>query len=118
MPLQLETDPTPLALDTDGNVRVGGTRITIDSVVWLYKQGYGPEAVAEAYPSVSLPDIYSVIAYYLRHKESVDRYLATRQIEAEALRNKVEREFGKGPTRAELLTRWARKYGGDGCSGS
>ena len=117
MPLQIEVDPTPLTLDADGNVRVGNTRITLENVLWLYKQGYGAEAVSQAFPSLSLSDIYSVIAYYLRHKQSVDDYLTEREGAAEQLRSRFEQQFGRGPSKQDLLARWASKYGGSGATG-
>ena len=118
MSLQIETDPTPLSTDAQGTIRVGGTPIALESVLWLYKQGYAAEAIAEAYPSISLADLYSVIAYYLRHKDGVDHYLHAREDEAEHLRADVEQSQGKQITRAELLERWAARSGGQGCSGS
>ena len=117
MPLEIAIDPTPLSLDAHGTVRVGGTRITLETVLWLYKQGFGAEAIVEAFPSLSLPDVHSVIAYYLRHKQSVDDYLRERQDEAEALRQEIEQKQGRGPTKSELLARWAQKYGGANAAG-
>src|SRR5205823_6625356 len=114
MPLQIEIDPTPLNLDALGTVRVAHTRITLESVLWLYKQGYAAEAIVEAFPTLALPDVYSVIAYYLRHQPSVDQYLTERGDEAESLRQKIEQEQGRGPSKGELLARWAKKYGGNG----
>ena len=114
MPLQIEIDPTPLSSDEHGTVRVAGTRITLESVLWLYKQGYAAEAVVEAFPTLSLPDVYSVVAYYLRHQPDVERYLAQRQDQAETLRQNIEQELGRGPTKAELLARWAQTHGGNG----
>jgi uncharacterized protein (DUF433 family) len=112
MSLQIEKDPTPLTLDANGNVRVAGTRITLDNIIWLYKQGYAADAIAEAYPAVPLAAIYDVIAYYLRHTKSVEAYLNDRQAHGEGQREQHEREFGAGPTKAELLARSARRHGG------
>src|SRR5437667_12319919 len=103
MPLQIEIDPTPLGLDADGTVRIARTRVSLENVLWLYKQGYGAEAIIEAFPSLALPDVHSVIAYYLRHRRPVDEYLQEREVEADMLRHQMEQEFGRGPTKTELL---------------
>jgi len=116
--IQIEIEKSPLAVDEAGHIRVSGTRVTLESLLWLYKQGYAPEAVAEAFPSVPLADVYSAIAYYLRHTKSVDEYLHAREAEAEQLRQEMEAKFGKGPTKAELLARWAAEVGAKGCSPS
>ena len=116
--IQIEVEKSPLSVDESGRIRVAGTRVSVDSILWLYKQGYGPEAVAEAFPSVPLADVYSTIAYYLRHKKSLDEYLAKCEAEAEELRAEMEAKFGKGPSKAELLARWAAKVDPKGCSRS
>ena len=51
-----------------------------------------------------LADVYSVIAYYLGHRDEVRAYLKRRAEEAEALRAKIEAEC-PSVTREELLAR-------------
>ena len=71
MSLAIETDPVPLKLDSDGVVRVGGTRVTLETLVTAYQLGATPEEIAQQYPAVSLPDIHAVISFYLRRKATV-----------------------------------------------
>ncbi len=42
------------------------------------------------YPPVSLPDVYTVIAYYLRHRSEVEEYLALRARDHAELRRQIE----------------------------
>ena len=44
-----------------------------------------------------------VIAYYLRHRDEVDAYLAERDARAEEARRRFESVHGAPPTRAQLL---------------
>ncbi len=111
MTLELQIDALPLTVDETGTIRVSGTRITLDIVIGYYKQGMSAEEIAEAYPSVPLADIYAVIAYYLRHREQLDAYLAEGHRKFEEIRKQVQSEQGPQITRAELEARRARKTG-------
>ena len=49
-----------------------------------------PEDIQASFPSVTLPDVYAVIAYYLRHQADIDAYLAQLAGEADRIREEVE----------------------------
>lgn len=83
----------PLATDEYGVMHIRNTRVTLDVIVARYQQGDTPEAIHEGFPSVSLSDIYAVIAYYLANREDVDAYLRQRDIEAERIRQEVESNY-------------------------
>ena len=78
MSLKISTDPAPLSTDEDGVVRVGGTRVRLDTVVYAFNQGASAEEILQQYPSLALADIYATISYYLQHRTSVDEYLKDR----------------------------------------
>lgn len=94
MTLAVVADPSPIQVDRDGAVRVGGTRVLLASIVDRHQQGETPEEIHETFPGVPLADIYAAIAYYLRHQAEVDSHLAERGVEAEELRRKVEARYG------------------------
>src|SRR5205814_640954 len=91
-PLPLDAEPPPLRIDEGGAVRVGNTRISLDLIVEQYENGMTPEDMVRAYDTLVLPDVYAVIAYYLRHHDEVQAYLKRRNEEADALRAKIEAE--------------------------
>lgn len=62
----------------DGGWRLSGSRVSLDSIVYAYHDGASPEAIIEDFPSLTAEQVYGAIAYYLRHKEEVDRQLALR----------------------------------------
>ena len=47
-----------------GRLRIYGTRITVHRVATLYRQGQTAEDIAQAYPQVSLGQVYAALAYY------------------------------------------------------
>lgn len=101
MPLQQDT--VPLWVDDHGDVRVAGTRILFDVLIDLHKQGTCPEEIAKSYLSLTLADVYGVLAYYHRHREEAEHYLSERDEEARRLREQVERQQGLLP--AEVQSR-------------
>src|SRR5690349_15064739 len=88
--LILHADTPPLRVDEGGAVRVGNTRITLDLIVEQYENGMTPEDMVRAYDTLLLPDVYAVIAYYLRHRDEVKAYRKQRAEEAESSRAKIE----------------------------
>jgi len=95
----------PIHTDADGVVRVAGTRVTLDTIVAAFDAGATAEEIAQQYSSVPLPDVYSVITYYLRHKAEVSAYLQRRQEQAATVREEVERRFPPSGIRERLLAR-------------
>ena len=107
MSLSIKSEPVPLESDPDGVVRVGRTRVTLDTVVTAFLKGATAEEIAQQFPSLQLADIYSVIAYYLRQKSEVDSYLGERQKKAGKTRQQSEARFDPSGVRARLIARRA-----------
>ena len=98
-------EPIPLVTDANGVVRISKTRVTLDTVVTAFLEGATAEEIKEQYPSLQLPDIYTVIAYYLRHQSEVDAYLLERQRFATEVRQEAEKRFNPLGIRDRLLAR-------------
>lgn len=69
-----------------GTLRIGSTRVSLDSVVYAYNRGEDAAQIQYAFDTLSLAEIHAAIAYYLHNKEKVDKYLAKREIEFEKAR--------------------------------
>jgi len=109
MPLTIQMDPIPLRVDEYGVVRVGESQVLLDVVVREFNNGADPEAIAHGYSTLKLPDVYAVIAYYLRHGKEIDEYLQARREEAEKLRQEIEtKQPSRTELRAKLLSRKAQ----------
>ena len=68
----------------DNVYMVSGTRVSLDSVVRAFLAGDSAETIAQAFPVLSLEQVYGAIAFYLAHRDEVDRYLSSRADEFEA----------------------------------
>lgn len=105
MLLDVAPEPVPLMTGGDGVVRVGSTRVTLDTVVAAFHTGATAEEIAQQYPSVDLVDIYAVITYYMRHRGEVEEYLRAREREATEVRAETEARFDPVGVRERLLAR-------------
>jgi len=105
----IHADLVPLRVEDTGAIRVGDSRVLLDIVIGAYQRGDAAEVIAHCYPTLQLADVYAVIAYYLRHKEEVDAYVARREKEADELQEMIEANQKPGPSKAELLRRWAER---------
>ncbi len=80
-----------------------GSRITLDTLVGVFKRGETVEELTEAFPSLSLDQIRAVINWYLTHQSEADEYLEEGEAEAERQRQWIESQPGYAAQREKLL---------------
>lgn len=68
-----------------GKLRIEGTRITLNQIVVLYKQGESAEEIADHYPQLNLAQVYSALTYYHTNQLEVELDLKKEKNETEAL---------------------------------
>ena len=68
-----------------GRLRINGTRITVNQIVVLYKQGYNPEEIADQYPHLTLAQVYSALAYFHANSDEIEADLIAEQAETDRL---------------------------------
>lgn len=68
----------------EGVYTVSGTRVALDSIVYAFLSGQSAEAIAQAFPVLNLEQVYGAIAYYLAHRDDIDRYLESRRKDFDA----------------------------------
>jgi len=87
----------------DDIYRVKGTRVALDSIIYQFQQGRSPEAIQDAFPSLSLSQVYAAIAYYLDHQTELDQYLANQEAMEEEISKELARLFPKGAALKERI---------------
>jgi hypothetical protein len=71
-----------------------------------FQDGATPETIVQRYSTLTLADVYAVIAYYLGHRHDVEEYVACRDQKAEEVRRRIEREQGDlSEIRARLIAK-------------
>ena len=103
---------SPLRIDDAGVVRIGATRVTLDTLVGSYRDGNTAEEIVQQYSSLSLADVRAAIAFYLTHVTEVEAYLLQRQKDAVDIRRQVEQMSDQRGVRERLLARDAARKAG------
>lgn len=78
--------------DECGVRRVGKTRVSLDSVVYAFRDGSSPESIRDAYPALSLEEVYGAIAYYLARQPEIEAYLKDQEQVTSEARKRAEAE--------------------------
>ena len=92
----------PYVKKIEGAYRVGGTRVSLDSLVYLFRDGMAVESMVESYPALTLEQVLGALAFYLANRFEIDKYLVEGQRAAE-LHHEQSRK-----TNAELIAKLAR----------
>ncbi len=100
---RLQAPPIPLRIDEDGALRVGETRITLETVLIGFQNGSSPEELVLQYPVLKLEDVYTLLAYYLHNRALFDQFLESIRHEAEAKFAHYERLYPTADLRKRLL---------------
>ena len=106
-----ETISIPLVVTEQGTIRIKGSRVSLDSIVHHFKLGATAEQIVQSFPSLSLGDVYSSIAYYLTHRRGIETYLEQQKVAADNLQEQLESDPDYqaeiGELRSRILRRWA-----------
>lgn len=94
MAFTVQTEAPPLREDATGAIRLGNSRVLLEIVVRAFQDGATPETIVQRYYTLALPDVYTVLAYYLRHPSEVEKYLARREQKTEEVRQRIESQQG------------------------
>jgi uncharacterized protein (DUF433 family) len=78
--------------DQSSVLRVGNSRVMLESVLSSWSQGHSPETIRSQYPALTLEQVYGVIAWSLAHQAQVAEYLKTQDAIWEQWRRRSEAE--------------------------
>ena len=109
LPIPFVAQPPPIQVDEAGVLRVGETRVRLETVINAFKSGSTAEEILLKYPSLNLTDVYAVITYYLWSREEVDAYMEERRRQEEAVRRENEARYPSAGVRERLLARRTRQ---------
>ncbi|HEX8034512.1 MAG TPA: DUF433 domain-containing protein [Ktedonobacterales bacterium] len=80
----------PYVEERSGVLYVRGSRVPLESLVWLWREGHDAEAIQDAYTTLTLAEVYGAIAYYLDHRLEVDKEFAASEATYNAQRAAAE----------------------------
>jgi Protein of unknown function (DUF433) len=76
--------------------------VSLDSLVYLFREGLSAEGMAENYPALSLEQVHGALAFYLANQTEIDAYLADGQRAADS------QHLQSRQTNAELIAKLQR----------
>jgi uncharacterized protein (DUF433 family) len=71
---------------TEDNYFVRGSRISLDSIVYGFREGESPETIRDNFPTLTLEQVFGAIAFYLAHQLDIDAYLKLKKAAFEEAR--------------------------------
>ena len=95
----------PLVEDEHGVLRVTKSRVTVDVILYDFRDGATAEEIALSYPTLDLADVYAVLSYYLSHRAELDAYLESQERQSERKRQEVLRRSPQADLRERLRAR-------------
>ena len=76
--------------EREGGCYIGGTRVSLDSVVYSFLDGQTAESIAQSFPVLTLEQVYGAIAFFLAHRSEIDNYLQKRRVDFEKRRQAAQ----------------------------
>ena len=95
----------PLAFLDDGTIRVVNSRVTLDTIITEFKRGSTAEQIQEDFSSLTLREIYAVLAFYLEQTDFVEDYLKKQKAEAKFTVEFIEKKMPTANLRASIRSR-------------
>lgn len=86
----------------EGAYRVGDTRVSLDSLVHLFREGMSAEGMVESYPTLTLEQVHGALAFYLGNQRKIDAYMTEGQRADQLLHDQSRK------TNAELIAKLQR----------
>lgn len=62
-----------------GRLRIDGTRITVNQIAVLHKQGYSAEDIADQYPHLTMAQVYAALSHYHANREEIEADLTAEE---------------------------------------
>jgi len=86
----------------EGAYRIGDTRVSLDSLVYLFREGMSAESMVESYPALTLEQVHGALAFYPANQKEIDAYLVEGHSAAEVQHQQSRK------TNAELIAKLQR----------
>lgn len=102
--MKLGSESIPLHRDSNGTIRVGETKVTLESVAYAFEEGDSAESIQDAFPGLQLSDIYLVLGFCLRYPAELEEYLAQQRLFVDEARREDESRFQTQGLRNRLLS--------------
>lgn len=73
-----------------GSYWIANSRISLDSIVYAFRDGLSPESILQSFPLLTLEQVYGAIAFYLANRAEIDTYLIEEEAAFDAMPQPLE----------------------------
>lgn len=74
----------------NGGYYLTGSRVSLESVIYEFRDGASPESILDDFPNLSLELVYGAITFYLANRSEIEAYLVeTEKLWEEARKNQA-----------------------------
>ena len=87
----------------DGGYWITGTRVSLDSLVYRWREGLSPETIRECFPVLSLKQVYAAIFFYLDQQATIDEYLKQAEMAEAEMANKLRSQYPAAHKRSDEI---------------
>ncbi len=89
----------------DGGYWVAGARVSLDSVVYQWREGLSAETIQkECFPALTLAQVFGALAYYLENQSEIDEYLKQAEKEEKVIREHIRATYPEAARRIDELS--------------
>ena len=79
-----------------GGYWVAGTRVSLDSIVYRWREGLSAETIqSECFETLDLSQVFGALAYYLDHLDEIDEYLTKGEKEETVIAQQLREQYPK-----------------------
>jgi uncharacterized protein (DUF433 family) len=100
----------PVREDSGGVLRIGRTRVSLDSLVAAYNEGASADELAEGFPTLTLGYIHATLGFYHQNRADLDAYLEHARTEEDRLQEETQRRFQTDAGRDRIVARRADRF--------
>ena len=75
--------------ERDGTYWIRGERVSLDSIIYAFKEGLPAETIRDCFPVLTLEQVYGAITYYLAHRAEINEYLRKAEQEDETFADQM-----------------------------
>ncbi len=77
-----------------GVYRVAGKRVSLDSLVYRWREGLSPETIQrECFPALTLAEVFGALAFYLDNQAEIDEYLKQQEVKEEEIAQQLREHY-------------------------
>ena len=100
-----------LTKTSDGTIRIGNTRVALETIVHHFSLGATAEEIAQKFPALKLAEVYGVISYFLENREAVAEYVLRQESESDEIQKQTDAKFqpALAELRKRILSRWEQQ---------